>query len=244
MLQKTKGIVLRSIKYGDTSLITTIFTEQYGIQAYMVQGVRTAKSRNNKAGLLQPATLLELIVYHKQQQSLQRIREFQASYLYTSVHEEVVKNSIALFSVDLLLRLLPESAPLPELFQFTNDYFIHLDKMSLEEVANFPVFFIIHCSKVLGYSINGEYSNDTPYLNLKEGAFTSHPPLISTVIHDEDAKCLSELLQVNDLTQLKSIEMNAAMRYRLLDWYIEYLHQHTQHLGVIKSLAILQAILH
>ncbi|MEI8278243.1 MAG: DNA repair protein RecO [Bacteroidota bacterium] len=244
MLQKTKGIVLRSIKYGDTSLITTIFTDLYGIQAYMVQGVRSAKSRNNKAGLLQPATLLDLIVYHKPQQSLQRVREYQASYLYTSIQEEVIKNSIALFSVDLLSRLLPESAPMPELFEFVNEYFTALDRMLLEEVANFPIFFIVHCSKVLGYNINGEYSIDTPYLNLKEGAFTSNPPLISPVIHDEDAKSLNELLHVQEFARLKDIEMNAAMRYRLLDWYIEYLHQHTQHLGVIKSLAVLQAILH
>ena len=43
MTHKTKGIVLRSIKYGETSLVVTIFTEMFGIQTYMVNVERTSK---------------------------------------------------------------------------------------------------------------------------------------------------------------------------------------------------------
>src|SRR4051812_16525108 len=114
MLYSTRAIVLRSIKYGDTSLISTLFTEKQGVQAYMAQGVRSSKAKNNKAALLQPATLLDIVVYHKPNTNLQRIKEFQFAYLYTSMQEEVVKNSVALFSAELLLRLLPEHAQQPE----------------------------------------------------------------------------------------------------------------------------------
>ena len=44
MLQKTKGMVLRNVKYGETSLIVTIFTEMLGIQSYLVNGVRTCNA--------------------------------------------------------------------------------------------------------------------------------------------------------------------------------------------------------
>src|SRR5690606_8893505 len=115
MLQKTNGIVLRSVKYGETSLICSVFTEVYGVQSYLVQGVRTAsKTRQNRAGLLQPATLLDMVVYNKPHANLQRIKEFQPAYIYQSLQEHIVKNSVALFSVELLLRLLPEQAPFPE----------------------------------------------------------------------------------------------------------------------------------
>ena len=63
-------------------------------------------------------------------------------------------------------------------------------------------------------------------------------------MNDEDAKVFEQVLQANDIAALKDIDMNAAMRYRLLDWHMDFLHQHTQHLGNIKSLAVLQAILH
>ncbi|MFM2327595.1 MAG: repair protein RecO, partial [Bacteroidota bacterium] len=39
MTHKTKGIVLRSIKYGETSLVVTLFTELFGVQTYMVNAV-------------------------------------------------------------------------------------------------------------------------------------------------------------------------------------------------------------
>ena len=39
-LHKTKGIVLRTVKYGETSIIVTIFTELFGIQSYLVNGVQ------------------------------------------------------------------------------------------------------------------------------------------------------------------------------------------------------------
>jgi DNA repair protein RecO (recombination protein O) len=42
MLHKTKGLVLRAVKYGETSLVVTMFTELFGVQSYMVNGVRTA----------------------------------------------------------------------------------------------------------------------------------------------------------------------------------------------------------
>jgi len=244
MLQNTKGIVLRSVKYGDTSLIVTIFTAGFGVQSYMVQGVRSTKARQNRAGLLQPATLLDMVAYHKPQTNLNRLREYQPAYIYQTLQEEIIKNSIALFSVEVLLRLLPEHACMPELFDMVFDYFCCLDKKSNEEVANFPVYFTIACSRLLGYEINGNYGPATPYLDMEEGAFTSVAPAMRNYLHDDETIALNRLLTVTDIDELCNIDMNAAMRYRMLDWYLDFLHLHTQHLGTIKSLSVLREILH
>lgn len=246
MIQSTQGIVLRSIKYGETSLVSTIFTHVYGVQTFLVQGVRAAgaKSRQSRAGLLQPCSLLDLVVYHKPGTGLQRIREFQPAYLYTGIQEEVIRNSIALFSVELLLRLLPPDAPQPGLFEFSFDYFRSLDTLPPEITANFPLYFIVECSRHLGYEIRGGYSAQTPYLNLQEGSFTAHAPQVRPFVSEEDAQALDSILHVNDVASLATVGMNAQMRFRLLEWFLEFLHQHTQHLGTIKSLSVLQAILH
>jgi DNA repair protein RecO (recombination protein O) len=244
MLHKTNAIILRSVKYGETSLVVTAFTDLYGVQTYMVQGVRTAKSRQNRAAFFQPGTLLELVVYHQPQKTMQRIREFQAAYIYNGLQEDVVKNSIVLFSVEVLLRLLPELGPLPSLFTLAYEYFIALDKMPLHTVANFPLFFIIECSRELGYTLKGQYTPETPYLNSTDGGFTDHAPAEPSGLSDDEARALSMLLQVTDTTALNHIEMNAGQRLRLIDWYVAYLQQHTQHMGNIRSLSVLRAILH
>jgi len=64
MLHHTEGIVLGSLKYKESSLIVKIFTNAFGMQSYVVNGVRSSKSQG-KTALYQPLTLLDMVVYHK-----------------------------------------------------------------------------------------------------------------------------------------------------------------------------------
>ena len=243
MLQKTNGIVLRSVKYGETSIVTTIFTEQYGVQAYMVKGVRSSRSKQNRAGSFQPGIMLDMVVYHHPQKSMQSISQFQVAYIYEALQMDVVRNSILLFSVELLLRLLPENAPMPGLFSFAQQYFVQLDKTPLRGVANFPLYFIIQCSRELGFELKGSYSSQTPYLSMEEGEFISQSPA-AAIIATEDVVGLSELLDVADFEMLQRVQLSAMVRMRLIDWYIAFMQLHTQHMGPIRSLTVLRTILH
>jgi DNA repair protein RecO (recombination protein O) len=82
-LHKTRGIVLRTVKYGETSIIVTIFTELFGVQSYLVNGVRTStKKGSGKASMFQPAAILELVVYHNELKHLNRIKEFKWAVMY------------------------------------------------------------------------------------------------------------------------------------------------------------------
>ena len=244
MLQSTQGIVLRPVKYGETSLVCTIFTRLYGVQAYLVQGIRTAagKGKGSRAGLLQPASLLDMVVYHKPG-GVQRMKEFAPAHLYTTLQESVIKNSVALFSAELLLRLLPEAAPAPELFDFCLDYFKQTDVLPDGALANFPLFFLVQCSRYLGYEITGAYTAETPYLNLQEGGFTRDPPLVSPPVTEDDARALASLFRARSLAEVPHTELNGAARQRLMEWYLQFLRRHTEHMGVIRSLAVLQAVL-
>jgi len=244
MLQQTKGIVLRSIKYGETSLISTVFTAHYGLQTYLMQGIRVSTAKKaSRAGLLQPASLLDMVVYYKPGRNLSRIREFSPAWLYQHVPESVLKNSIALFSAELLLRLLPEDAAIPELFDFAFDYFKKLDELPTEAVANFPVYFTLQCSAILGYQPGGNYSGFTPYLSLTDGRFMAEPPATYSGIGQEETAALAALMEVPDFEALGDIEMNGAMRQRLLEWYLAYLQRHTDHMKPVKSLAVLGEVL-
>src|SRR5688572_22833392 len=97
MTHKTKGIVLKTVKYGETSLVVTVFTELFGVQTYMVNGVRSAKRVGSKAILFQPAAILDMEVYHNEQRAMQRIKECTWSVVYQHILSQVVKNSIALY---------------------------------------------------------------------------------------------------------------------------------------------------
>ena len=127
MLHKTKGIVLRTVKYGETSLVVTIFTELYGMQSYLVNGVRTISSKgSSKAVFFQPSAILDLVAYHNEFKNLQRLKEYKWNYLYSHILSDIRKNAVALFMIELLSKCLKQPEPHPELFQFVEDALHHL----------------------------------------------------------------------------------------------------------------------
>ena len=245
MLSTAKGLVLRALRHGETSLILSVFTRDRGVQGYMVKGVRkpAGKGRGSRAGLLQPASMVELVAYHKPGNALNLVREFAPAALYPSLQQEVVKNTIALFSVELLLRMLPAEAPQPELFDFTQLYFATLEALPVTLAGNMPLYFTLKCSQELGYSLSGKYSAQTPFLNLVEGGFTSDAPVLSSGISEEDAAGLQHLLQAQTLSEAVAVSLTGGVRGRLLDWYLAFLHRHTDHMTPLKSVPVLRAIL-
>ena len=122
-LHKTKGIVLRTVKYGETSLIVLILTEKFGIQSYLINGVRiSSKKGSGKASLFQPAAILDLVAYHSDLKQLQRLKEFRWGHLYQNIFSDIKKNSVALFMVELLTRCLKQPEANEELFHFSEDF--------------------------------------------------------------------------------------------------------------------------
>src|SRR5450432_4227464 len=122
MIHKTKGIVLRSVKYGETSMIVTILTELLGLQSYLVNGVRNQfRKTGTKAGMFKPSAVLDLVIYHQETKNLQRIKEYNWSYLYQFIFSDVVTHAVALFMIELLQKCLKQPEPNPELFYFMED---------------------------------------------------------------------------------------------------------------------------
>jgi hypothetical protein len=155
----------------------------------------------------------------------------------------MVKSSISQFSVELLLRLLPPDAPQEDLFDFSVEYFQKLDIWPQEIVANFPLYFLIQCSNHMGYNVLGAYSAETPYLSLEEGGFSAHPPKAGSPINEEDTSALAALLDAPTLEDIPKTDMNGAMRGRLMQWYLQFLHRHTDHMAPIRSLDVLATVL-
>ncbi len=244
MLSKTKGIVLKTIKYGESSIITTIFTSELGKLSFIIQGIRSTKAKNKRSGLFQPGTLLDLVIYNHPNKNLQRINEFHADYFYKSLDENVIKNSICLFTIELLLRLLPEQAPNSLLFEFSKNYLIALDVADSTEIANYPLFYIINISNILGFEMIGTHSDKLSVLGLRPNETKENMPNEISVIYQEDFNALQDLLNKNEIEKISQIKMNSFMRFRLLEWYISFLNEHLQPIGQIKSLPVLKAVLH
>ena len=243
-LHKTKGIVLRAVKYGETSLIVTMFTELFGLQSYLVNGVRTStKKGSGKANLFQPTAILDLVVYHNELKHLNRIKEFKWSYLYKNIFSDVPKNAVALFMIELLTKCLKQPEANPELFEFCEDAFIHLDESSGSVMANFPLFFALHLPVFFGFRISDEYSDKNSIVDLQEGMFVPERPDHFHFLEGKQSEVTSELLKMMQPEELEQLKLNHDFRRQLLFAYEIYYRLHIQEFGTMKTLPVLREVL-
>jgi DNA repair protein RecO (recombination protein O) len=244
MVHKTKGIVLRTVKYGETSIIVTMFTELFGLQSYIVNNVRiVSKKGGAKAIYFQPAALLDLEAYHNDFKNLQRIKEYRWTYLYQHLFSDVIKNSVALFMIELLSKCLKQPEANPELFYFVEDALHHLDEANEKVTANFPLFFALHLAVFFGFRISDEYAPDTAYLDLVEGSFVADRPEHQHYVQDHEAAAISYMLKIMQPHELEEVSLNQEGRRRLTQAVEEYYSLHIPEFGSLRTLPVLREVL-
>ncbi len=244
MIHKTKGIVLRSIKYGETSLVVSMYTELFGIQSYMVNGVRTyTKKGPGKASLFQPASMLDLVIYHNDLKNLQRLKEFKWGHLYENIFSNVPKNAVALFMVELLQKTIKQPEPNSALFYFAEDSFRHLDKAEVSVVSNFALFFSLHLTYFFGFEISDEYSGVNCILDLQNGIFVSERPSHPHFLEGQFSFITSQLLKIRHPDELTQLKLHHDFRRRLLQAYQDFYSLHIPDFGMMKTLPVLQEVL-
>ena len=169
MLYRTRGIVIRINEYKETSVVAKIYTEKFGIQSYIINGVKKKKSRV-KLNMLQPLTLLSMVVYHKDNKGLHRISEIRMEPLFASIPYDMKKVSVVFLINEILMKAIRESEPNKKLFGFLEDSILLLDKTT-NKVESFYISFLVHLAKELGFAPGGKFSEQKKYFNLKDGIF-------------------------------------------------------------------------
>ena len=244
MIHKTRGIVLRSVKYGETSLVVTIFTEVFGLQSYLVNGVRTSSSKGSaKAAMFQPSAILDLEAYHNEFKNLQRLKGFHWSYLYHQILSDVKSNAVALFMIELLGKCLKQPEPHPELFYFAEDSLHHLDGASEKVTANFPLFFALHLAVFFGFRISQEASGSVQYLDLQEGRFVEEQPKHAYYLQDKEAEAVSQILKTMQPEELEDVVLNQEMRRRITHALEAYYALHIPDFGSMRTLPVLRELM-
>lgn len=227
MLYKTEGIVLNYIKYKDTSIITKIYTRKFGLQSYIVNGVRSPKAKF-KIALFQPLTLLDMVVYYKKNANLNRLSELKCPHPQRSIAMDIRKSSIAIFVGEMLYKLLKEEVEDEALFSFLWQSIQVLENQQ-ENFSNFHLQFILKLSRYLGFLPAGG----------KDIFDQIQGPDASLVGHEVES--LNYLLENNYQSFLP---LSGKNRNYLLEVILKYYRYHIDSLGEIKSVQVLQEILH
>jgi DNA repair protein RecO (recombination protein O) len=239
MLSTTKGIILHFIKFGETSVIATIYTERFGRQSYMVNSA-FGKNAKNKASLLQPMFLLEMVVYHKQTREVQRLKEFKTYTAFQTIPFNVNKSAQTIFIAEVLFKLLREEESNPELYHFIETSILYLDQMK-EGVNNFHLFFLAKLTSFLGIYPNIDSEENSSWLDMKKGTSTTTEPAHSMFMDKEQTDVFNQLVNLN-IDDLPRFCLNRPLRKSLLAKMVDYYREHFESMGEIKSLPVLNEV--
>ena len=210
---KGRGIVLHTLKYGDTSMVAYLLTDVGGRRSYMVQGVRSRSGRGSKLALFQPMFPVEFEGLESPRQQMDRFK--------------------------VLYRLVRESEPNRPLFDFVWGSAEALDAMD-EGVPNFHLWFLANLSRLLGFRPGNDYTPGA-WFDIREGLYSVVRPAHPGVMTQECASLLDRMLSC-DVRRLGDVGLNRDRRSEFLNAMLAYFGYHLDAISAVQSVRILKEV--
>lgn len=225
MLQKTRGIVINYIKYRETSVIVKIYTEEYGLQAYIINSIRSKASKKSLA-LLQPLSLLELVVYHKKNEGISRLSEYRSACPFKTIPFDIKKSTVIIFISEWLSKIIVEDEPDHSgQFSFLFESIKEFDSL-INNFENFHLQLMIKTAFYLGFGIR---SADNLLIE-------------DNIVHSEIKNVSSMAIELGKLSYSHKTKLDNQTRKDMLDLLITYYISHIESFGDIKSASILKEV--
>lgn len=236
MLQKTEGIVIHTLPYSDTSIITKVFTAEYGLLSFMIRGTR-GKKASNKAVLFQPLTVLMLDIYYNENKNLQTVKETKLAFNPVGIYGNVNKTSVVLFVAEVLQKLLKENYNNVSLFELLKNRIQQLNDESFH--PDFHLKLLLSVADELGFVPYNNYTAAEPVFSIQEGKFVSNGLEHSGAYYFNliDSEHLHHLLSDHPLA------LQREERRSLLTEILKYFQFHNPGMSAIRSIAVLQEVL-
>lgn len=240
MLHKVRGIVLKTTNYSESSVIVQVLTDQFGMQSYLINGVKKPKAKI-KLNMLQSLHLLDMVVYHKPNTNMQRVAELRQTPVFRTIPYDIIKTSIVIFLNEVLYKSIRQQAADERLFDYIFNSIAWFDE-SEEINPNFHLSFLLKLTRFLGFLPNEQRRADQIYFDLQEGEFVSRPPIHTNYLQLDDAIGFISLFNT-PLEKINEIKFSNTQRRFLLDKILVFYTLHTASFGEIQSHKILEILL-
>ncbi len=239
MLHKTRGIVFKTTDYSESSVIVQVFTEKFGLQSYLINGVKKPRAKISR-NMLQPLHLLEMVVYHKPNGNIQRVTELRNVPVLKEIPYSLVKSSLVIFLNEVIYKAIRQQETDETLFNFI---FHSVEWLDHQEggLANFHLLFLVHLSRYLGFHPE-KNETETSYFDLKDGLFVSKRPEHNLYLAPPYTQYFNLLIGRN-FEDLPEIRLPNDIRRFLLDRLLEYYALHIDGFGQIRSHEVLEEVL-
>lgn len=240
MIQKARAIVLNSIKFQESSLISYCYSQEFGRISIVVNGAFSRGKRQGKSIFFQPFNVLDIVFYQNPRSNLNRLKEVEFAMYQQSIPFDPIKRSIALFLSEFIYRTVKEVEPNPTLYKFVESYIDQLDAAT-EGIANSHLIFLAQLTKHIGFMPTNLWSTKSPFFDYKNGTFIETQPKHSLYFDKDLSRAIGQLLTTS-LNRSNSIALSRFQRAQIIEGLIDYYKFHLGEIFEINSLPILSTI--
>ncbi|HTR80759.1 MAG TPA: DNA repair protein RecO [Bacteroidota bacterium] len=255
MIVSTDAIVLRSMKYGETSKIVTVYSQRYGKIKLMAKGARSAK---NKFGAsLEPMTHSVMILYRKEHRELHLLSKAEIVEPFLNLNDDSKKLAVGLAIVELVNMVMhdeeenrPMYALLEASLQAANETTANVMNVLLAfEMRMCQIFgygFSIDRCSVCGRDIVEDRQVDRAFLMLATGSAVCsvcHSRLHSGGIALSKGVVRAMVyLQSAALDGMTALRLSSSSRDEILATLFTYLRYHIEGVRTLKSLSLFNEV--
>lgn len=257
MQEKLRGIILRTVKYGDNSLILDMYTDIYGRRSFVTKIARVRHKVSNTA-FWTPLNLVEFNADIRPGARLPQPKDVRMYHNYADIPFSPIKQTAIQFLAEFLSAALHEENENKALYAFIETAMRWFDATSTSTsptaVANFHLVFMMRMSRFLGIEPNMGNASIligtsniqrthiyNKYFDLQAGTFREGQPPHPYYLRPEEARRLPALFAM-DFSNMHRIHLNRQARNRILTVLNDYYRLHLPNFPELKSIRILQEV--
>ena len=238
-MHQSRAIVLRQIKYSETSLVLKIYTEKEGLLSFIAKGVRGKKGKLRSAQF-QALNLLDLCYRETRKSELRQIVDLKVIDPFTDLPFNPIKRTIAIFIAELIQNAIKEQEPDKNLFEFLYNS-IHWIDLSKQSYGHFHLLFMVKLTRYLGFYPMLEGYKDAQYFDLQQGVFSGVRPQNTHYIDSEELNAWKQLVNAK-LESNNSLMFSNTLKRKLLQTMMLYYKLHLIHFKELNSHHILLSV--
>jgi len=236
MILKTEAIVLRTTPYGDNSLVTNVYTRNFGIRSFLVRAGNGKTSKNQKA-LFQPLQQIEIVFYQKAGRDLQFISETRLLSYYRHLDQDPEAITFACYLLEVFRNCLKEEEENESLFVFLHETLVYMDEHAGSRVS-LLLHFLMHFTRYLGFMpyISAGAEATSIYFDIESGKVEDNP-----FISDAASGVILQLLRSNRNACIDII-IAPALRREVMHRIMQYYRFHVEGFKEPGSVEVLELV--
>ncbi|MBX7045338.1 MAG: DNA repair protein RecO [Ignavibacteria bacterium] len=218
-----EAYVLRSVKYGDTSKILSLYSKENGKINCIVKGARNLKSR--VLGVIEPFNKITIVFYHKQNRDLQMLSKAETITNFAGMKSDLDKLEIGYRILEMMNKAVYDNEHSHELFELLSNTFTFINRTD-EDSSFVYLYFQIHLCEVLGISPIDKSDTEGNTFKSKE-----------LLLNKMQLEIIKQFLE-NDIEKILVEEGSSETILNLMSIYDNYLSDHTENFLKLKSVKV------